>query len=497
MLVIFGFFMSDADLVIVGGGLTGSSLAAALATRATAEGRSLRILVLEARAGRGPRFAGELIHPTGIDVLDASGLLDGLRAPARGHAGVAVRGFAVVPGGGAPTAMLSYAEIPGTRSYGFAMEHHDMVAELRRQASGRAGVEVRTGVRVTGVLRDKGRVVGVTVAKVGEGAGSSDEEYEIRAPLVLVAEGRHSRLRRAIGIEDHARLLSYTAAVLVDRSTLPESAYGHIFLGAPGPILAYPVADAGDGAAAIRMCIDVPTLPADKGTAAMAQHLRDAYALHLPEPLRGDFLRALDERPPEVAANQAIYVDRCVAPGAALVGDSGGCSHPITAAGMTICLVDIRILVEELAQTRLGAGPDGAALDASIDAALGRYQERRFRFVRAREILADALYEVFRGNDEGTRAILAGMLRYWQGGGRARAASLALLSGAESGLPAFLAEYMRVVGYSTTGALLGRVPGNASTFAGRRRSLSGLVGKSIEKMQLVSKRVRDRTVGWG
>ena len=40
------------DIVIVGGGFTGASLACALADG------TRRILVLEARKGRGPRFAG-------------------------------------------------------------------------------------------------------------------------------------------------------------------------------------------------------------------------------------------------------------------------------------------------------------------------------------------------------------------------------------------------------------------------------------------------------
>ena len=45
------------DVVIVGAGVTGCAMAAALA------GGARRILMLEARKGHKPRFAGELIHP--------------------------------------------------------------------------------------------------------------------------------------------------------------------------------------------------------------------------------------------------------------------------------------------------------------------------------------------------------------------------------------------------------------------------------------------------
>src|SRR5262245_50353511 len=118
--------MDDAvDLLVVGGGLTGASLAASLA-----DWRRL-ISVLEARAARITRFTGELIHPTGVDVPDANGLL----GPLESEGGVRVEGFAVMPGPSREEPspdpmMLRYAEIPGRRPWGFATEHHEMVARL-------------------------------------------------------------------------------------------------------------------------------------------------------------------------------------------------------------------------------------------------------------------------------------------------------------------------------------------------------------------------------
>jgi 2-polyprenyl-6-methoxyphenol hydroxylase-like FAD-dependent oxidoreductase len=204
------------DVIVVGGGFTGASLAASLG-----DGRR-RVLALEARAGRNPRFAGELIHPTGVDVLDARGLLTPLEA----GGGQPVRGFAVVASAGASPTLLPYAEIPRARPRGFAMEHHDMVDALRATARARPGVELRTGARVVELLRERGRVVGVR----------TDGGEELRARLVLVAEGRHSRLRAALGIAEESRLLSFTAALLARGAELPAPGYGHIFLGAWGPI---------------------------------------------------------------------------------------------------------------------------------------------------------------------------------------------------------------------------------------------------------------------
>ncbi len=169
-------------------------------------------------------------------------------------------------------------------------------------------------------------------------------------------------------------------------------------------------------------------------------------------------------------------------PGAALVGDSAGCSHPLTATGMTIALNDTRILARELSSINLHDRGD-------VDRALLRYQTERYRFVRAREILADALYAVFRGTDEGARAIRAGIFKYWNDGVGARARSMALLSGHESRLPAFLREYITVAGKSTSSVLLGQV--NEPSLPGRVRSFVGLGKKVRDKLGIVVKSVRE------
>ena len=117
----------------------------------------------------------------------------------------------------------------------------------------------------------------------------------------------------------------------------------------------------------------------------------------------------------------------------------------------------------------------------------GYYSDKYF--VRAREILADALYEVFRGVDDGTRAIREGIFQYWESSEGARARSMALLSGHESRLPAFLREYLTVVLMSTSSVLRGQV--NDPTLAGKLRSLVGLGRKSIEKLGLAAKGIRE------
>jgi len=455
--------MSSYDIIIVGGGLSGCTLATALA-----DGRR-RILILEARKGKNPRFNGELIHPTGVDVLAKWGLLPALEAAG----GAQVVGFACMPSAKSKQkiTLLPYREIPGSRPFGLGIDHHVLVDNVRAEALKRPGVELRLGERVTALLRDEERVVGVQTTS-----------GELRAPLVIACDGRHSKIRTLLGIAERARLLSYTAAVLLADCELPHPQHGHIFLGAWGPILAYPIS-----ATDSRACIDLP-LDMDRGTDAVIAAIRAEYLPHVARGVRTSMLRALDAGEVELAANYAIYTDECTVPGAALVGDACGCSHPITATGMTIALRDTQLLAEALAGVDLQDR-------ARVDAALASYQKNRYRFVRAREILADALYEVFRGVDDGTRAIQAGIFAYWNASETFRGRSMALLSGAESRLPAFLSEYLRVAGFSMRSAIMGEVPHPdariARSVGGRMRSLVGLGKKSMEKLGMVARSVRE------
>lgn len=454
-----GMVARDADILIVGGGLSGCSLAAALADLRP----DWRIVVLEARAGRNPRFNGELIHPTGTDVLDRLGFLGDLERAG----GVGVRGFACLPGLGKRATLLPYAEIAGSRPLGFAIDHHDLVDTIRRNTLKRKNVTLRTGERVTSVLRSDERVTGVVTS-----AGT------LTAHVVIGCDGRHSKLRTQLGIEERATLLSFTAAARLEKCPLPHPEYGHIFLGAWGPILAYPIhTETGDA----RTCIDLPA-DMDRGTEAVIARIREGYVPHVPPGVRETLVKALDAGEVELAANYSIRTDECTVPGAALVGDACGCSHPLTATGMTVALTDVRLLAEALARTTL-------ARPAEVDAALAEYQLKRYRYVRAREILADAMYEVFRGVDDGARAIREGIFRYWNASQDQRARSMALLSGHESRLPLFLREYLTVVGMSTRVALRGEV--NEPSLAGRMRSIVGLGRKSWEKLGLVARGVAE------
>jgi 2-polyprenyl-6-methoxyphenol hydroxylase-like FAD-dependent oxidoreductase len=400
--------MMRSDVIVVGGGFAGMACAAAL----SAQGRS--VTVIESHHGHDPRFRGELIHPRGVRALDALGL----KAPLLAAGGVPVRGFAVTPKSGFDPLLLPYVKSWGE---GLGIDHHAMVRTMRREVASRPGVTLRQGQPVTEVLEHKGRVVGVKL-RGGE---------ELRCHLLVGADGRQSRIRKELGLEPEINLLSYTVVATVKGPKLPWRGFGHVFLGAPGPILAYPYGDD-----LIRLCIDVP-LDAPKGRDGMRAFVRDRFAPCIPQPLREAVLESLANDPFEGCATHAVYTQACAVPGAVLIGDAGGCSHPLTATGMTAAMNDVQVLAEELKR------------GGFVDEALKAYQKRRYRFVRARELFTEALYEVFRADDDGSDSLKAGTFAYWRSSPRARDVSMGILSGEDSRPRTFMAEYTRVMGRST------------------------------------------------
>ncbi len=433
--------MLGSDVVVVGGGFTGLAAAAALS------GQGARVTVLERAKTVDPLFRGELIHPKGVRALRQLGLADALFTAG----GVAVEGFAASPGASGAPMLLPYRENAGP---GLGIDHQLMVMAMRREVAARQGVKIVTSHAVADFIRTGERITGVA---------SADGTVHM-ASLVVLADGRHSRLRGKLGLDPDITLLSYTVAFGVKGTPLPWGSRGHVFLGGPGPILAYPY-----GERKVRFCIDVP-LNTAKGRAAIIAYISEHYAMHVPSPLREAMLAALTAEAFEGCANHSMLTQACAAPGVVLVGDAGGCAHPLTASGMTNGLNDVLTLADVVG----ARGPTNEALS--------EYQRRRYDFVRMREVFTDALYEVFRGLDAGSVALQSGVFRYWRGSEKRRAASMDILSGEDVRPSAFVSEYSRVFGFSAANVLAG-VTSDAEVRA-RAKVLKSLAKTSLGRLEV-------------
>lgn len=458
------------DVVIVGAALAGCATAKALAQ--ADPDRRRKILVIERCNGVHPRFSGEFIHPRGAEVLEELGFYESLSAAGA----IDVDGFAVFENADARHVDLAYANVPGRRPRGLSV-HHKVLVQVQRQVLADSHVELVEGWAVRELVTgDRGQVRGVVVDT------RDGQKARLTADLVVGADGKSSTVRKLAGISDEGRrTIGFTAGVEVPDANLPRPTYAHVFLGGWGPVLAYPILER-DGRVSTRVTFDLPVdLPA-KG-ARLREHVRRAYLPFVPSPLAAQIAAvvASGKGPLQMAPTVDLPAPSAVAPGLALVGDAGGCSHPITASGMTMGLLDAATLGRE-GRRRAHVAAGEPWLDA---ASLRRYRIEHDRYVPTRQVLAAAIYEAFRGGQAGERAIRRALFDYWESGPVARSRSMSLLSCAEGRASVFLTEYLKAAGHALGTSF---VPRHASHFpmTDRVRRARGAASMARGKLGLVA-----------
>ena len=172
----------SATVCIVGGGPAGM-MAGLLLARA-----GVAVTVIEKHADFLRDFRGDTIHPSTLDLMDALGLGDAFRAlPQRRvetlSGVVAGRAFRVA----------DFRHLPTRNRFIALMPQWDFLDFLAREAGRYPGFRLRMRTEGLGLVEAGGRVAGVRV-RGPEGAG------EIRADLVLCADGRHSLMRAEAGL---------------------------------------------------------------------------------------------------------------------------------------------------------------------------------------------------------------------------------------------------------------------------------------------------------
>jgi 2-polyprenyl-6-methoxyphenol hydroxylase-like FAD-dependent oxidoreductase len=292
-----------ADVAVVGGGPVGCATALAFAKSGA------RVCLIDAGT-QSSRLAGEWLHPTGAGILADLGV----DLSAAGVPHTLGRGFAIFPKAAEPI-VLPYVG----SEFGIGCQHHLLVEALQKTIAARPGITVLSGCRVAEVTRG-----GVTAVTPDRG-----QMVHVAANLIVGADGRQSVVRQVLGYSGGCQPVSYMAGVLIDATALPFADYGNVFLGGPGPVLAFRVSET-----QARVCIDVP---ADRvAWIRKPDELLAAYQATLPRSLHAACADALASGPPAVAANQWLRRRRYGRAGIALVGDAVGHCHPLCAVGMSV-----------------------------------------------------------------------------------------------------------------------------------------------------------------
>lgn len=329
------------DVIVVGARCAGSPTAMLFARA------GYRVLLADRAAFPSDTLSTHLVHQTGVAALARWGLLDRLRASGCPPLDRAVYEVADIRLEGCGRG------VDGQRA-GYAPRRHVLDTILVRGAV-EAGVELREGCSVNGLLRDdSGRVVGVAGTHGGR-------PFTERAALVVGADGMRSTL---------ARLCEAPYTVRDDRLTC---AYYTYWEGVPAHFELYErpgswvaAVPTNDGATLVLAYFPQSRfrevrLDADRAYMEQVRTTAPSLFERLAGRRRTERLRG--------TGDQQNFFRQAHGPGWALVGDSGHHKDSITARGISDAFFQAESLVRHVG--------DGLGSPRAVDEALGAYARDR------------------------------------------------------------------------------------------------------------------------
>lgn len=325
---------AHADAIVVGARCAGSAAAIGLA-RAGA-----RVIALDRVSFPADTISTHLLFPGGVAELQQLGALDRVRelgAPPMREA---------LMGGAGLTGRARFTPVDGI-DHALCVRRTGLDAALVETAR-EAGAEVREGVRVTDLLRDgDGRVAGVRC-----------EDDELRAPLVVGADGRRSTVARLTGATEPYRANANGRACFYAYYEDPREEWRGV---APqwrdGRELA--TAFPCDGGLVLVLLMPPVERAGDFRGDLSGEFEHTVAAIGpLRERLEGCTLATKVRS----ATDTTSYFRRSAGPGWALPGDAGHFKDPVTAQGIRDALRFGRLLGEAAAPVL----HDPAALDGAL-----------------------------------------------------------------------------------------------------------------------------------
>lgn len=318
----------SADVVVVGGGIAGSSLAAVLARD------GFQVVVLERQTTYRDKVRGEVMACWGVAELVGLGLEEALLGAGGCYAPRAVSYDEVNDMEQAESGATALDEmvpgVPGTLNVG----HPEACESLARTASAAGAIVVR----------------GVDDVAIEPGAAPlvryvhGDVVHELRCRLVVGADGRMSTVRRQAGVALHQTTpRTMCGGMLVDG--LDAWPAGQLAEGTEGD-LHYYVLPRENGRARLYLLHDI----AQKGRfAGPDRHARFLTAFRFAcIPGSEMFAAARPVRSCAFYPMNDSWTDQPYAPGVVLIGDAAGWNDPIIGQGLSIAMRDVRVVSDIL-----------------------------------------------------------------------------------------------------------------------------------------------------
>jgi 2-polyprenyl-6-methoxyphenol hydroxylase-like FAD-dependent oxidoreductase len=343
---------------IVGGGPAGV-LAGVLFARAGVD-----TLVLEKHSDFLRDFRGDTVHPSTMDVLGELGWLDDfLRMPHQELSRIQARiGDTLITLG-------DFSRTPTRKKFIALMPQWDFLNFIAAKAKALPAFSLKMNATVTDLVEEQDKVVGLR-------ASTPEGSLEVRADLVIVADGRSSTLRERAGlrVRDIGAPIDVLWVRLSRRSTDPKEALGWV---QRGRFLA--LIDRGD-------YWQIAYLIEKGGHDALVRRGIDAFRRDLAAttPFLGDRvneLRSFDDV--KLLVVKVDRLDRWWRPGLLCIGDAAHAMSPIGGVGINLAIQDA------VAASNLLAGP--LRRHELSDDDLRKVQRRRELPTRATQALQVAI----------------------------------------------------------------------------------------------------------
>jgi 2-polyprenyl-6-methoxyphenol hydroxylase-like FAD-dependent oxidoreductase len=332
-----------ARVLIVGAGPAGASLALLLAQR------GLEVTLLERQREFDREFRGEVLMPSGLEALELLGLGDALeKMPIHPQESLSV--------------FLNRRHVftqPADREsfrghFPAAVSQPAMLELIVSEARKFPNFVFEPGATVKDLLRENGRIVGVR-ARIGEG------ERELRADLLIGADGRASVVRKQGGFTSSH--VSPPLDIVWCKVPCPEDWDGfHLYAGRGHLLLGYRSWDDHLQLAWIILKGTFGELKSrgiDQWIEEMAGHVTPSLAAHIR-------LHANAVKKPFLLDSVCDCVDRWSVPGALLIGDAAHTMSPVGGQGVNIALRDTIVAANHLVPVLKDGPLDLARLDAAL-----------------------------------------------------------------------------------------------------------------------------------
>jgi 2-polyprenyl-6-methoxyphenol hydroxylase-like FAD-dependent oxidoreductase len=289
------------DVIVVGARCAGAPLATMLARE------GLRVCLIDKDRFPSDTLSTHGIQPSGVQVLERLGVLDSLLelAPPIRYLQMTFDDVATPA-----TDVIAITGAPGLSVRRITLD------AILVDAAANAGAEVRTRTAVTGLVMEGGRVAGVTAAS-----------GELRAPLVVGADGARSAVAKMVGAQEYnptpngrVFMWAYYEADPTDGEMWVGKVGDHTYLGMPTD----------GGLALIGVC---PSIERREEVRADREAVYEAGLRAWPK-LHAGVNGARRDGPVHTMANTSGFFRPSAGPGWALVGDAGHFKDPTPGQGI-------------------------------------------------------------------------------------------------------------------------------------------------------------------